>query len=160
LPYLDGNDLYNAFNFSEAWDSPNNRPISNTPIRLLQCPEGNASGSETNYLAVVGPGTAFPGVGTVTQANILDGPANTIVLVEVASANVHWAQPGDLDVSAMSLKINDPKRLGISTVGKRGAAVAFADGRVVHLQESLSPQTLKALLTISGGEKIDVNDLE
>lgn len=159
LPYLDQQDLYVAFNLSEPWDSPNNLPISDASLRIFACPEGDSSPRETSYLAVIGPGTAFPGVGTVTEADLRDGASTTIVLVEVAGAKVRWAEPRDLDVSTMSLSLNDPTRLGISGFGAKGPAVAFADGSVTRLGRSLPPKTLKALLTIDGGETIDVGEL-
>ena len=60
LPYLDQVDLFDAFNLDEAWDSPHNRPLSDTRINVFTCPRNmNRSGCETNFFAVVGPGTSF-----------------------------------------------------------------------------------------------------
>jgi hypothetical protein len=60
----------------------------------------------------------------------------------------------------MSFRINDPDRAKPS-IGNRelhGAFVGMADGSVRWLPETTPPETVRAMLTIAGGEKIVLPD--
>ncbi|MBN2218391.1 MAG: DUF1559 domain-containing protein, partial [Pirellulales bacterium] len=111
LPYLDHDYLYQQFNLDEPWDSPANRAVSQATISLFQCPSDstNQQGSnKTNYVMVVGPGCISDGPTGKRMRDIPDGLSKTIILAEVANADIHWAEPRDLDAATMSYKINDP----------------------------------------------------
>jgi hypothetical protein len=104
----------------------------------------------------------FPSDGTSRRlADVADGPENTILLVEIVAAGIHWMEPRDLDWTTMSFQLNDPNRPSISSnhpFGRgsySGPHVLTVDDRVSALPETLTPETLRALLTIAGGEKIE-----
>ncbi len=115
----------------------------------------------TNYVAIVGSGTAFPGGDkSVSLEDITDGPENTILLVEIANSDIHWSEPRDLVFDEMSFKINDPAEPSISSPHADGPNVVFVDGRSHRLSESIPPDILRGLITINGGEKISRYDLK
>jgi hypothetical protein len=157
LPYLDEQPLYAAYNFSEPWDGPNNSKLAGMMPNLYACPgNGGASKGLTSYVVIAGPGTSFPGGGTTSLADIRDDKSRTILVAESVNARIPWLQPLDLDVRTMSLRINDPKRPSLSTLHPGGSpSIGFADGWVREFDESLPPKTLKALITINGGEVIE-----
>jgi hypothetical protein len=86
--------------------------------------------------------------------DVADGLAHTLLVVEVAKSDIHWMEPRDLHFSQMSKTINAATGQGISSPHKGIASVAFADGRVRVLHDSVSAETIESLLTVRGGEKI------
>jgi prepilin-type processing-associated H-X9-DG protein len=161
LPQMEHSTLYNAFNLSEPWDSPGNSKLLGMMPHTFACPSrsdvrGGSKTSLTSYVAVTGPGTAFPDGKTVRFADFKDGTSRTLLAVEVENVDIAWTEPRDLDVRTMSLKLNDPARAGISSKHYRGANVSFADGGKKFMTEGISPRDLKAMMTIDGGEEVDV----
>jgi hypothetical protein len=158
LPFMEQYGLYNAYNFGEPWDGPNNRKLANAKPMCYACPNGHDYGRQstgTNYLAIVGPGTAFPGSRPTSLSEVRDGTSVTIMIAEVADPGVHWMEPRDLDTARMSFLINDPSRPSISSHDPRGPKFICVDGSRPVRDRALSPQTLKAMTTINGGEPVD-----
>ena len=104
-----------------------------------------------NYLAVVGPETVWPGSATTTMAAVTDGLNATISIVENQGANVHWMEPRDLSLAEMDFTVNRPH--GVSSKYD-DPAVVMLDGSIYRFRRDLSPATLRALLTIGGGEPV------
>jgi hypothetical protein len=154
-----GGRLAGGFRFDESWDSPNNRKLHQLqPYTVLHCPSHPArtGSTDTHYVAVLGPGTVFPSDGTSRRiADVTDGPGNTLIVVEVADAGIHWMEPKELDWGAMSFRLNDRSHPSLSSVHARGPHVLTVDDMVTTLPRDLSPETLRALLTITGAEKIE-----
>jgi Protein of unknown function (DUF1559) len=161
-----GGRLAGGFRFDEPWDSPNNSKLHQLqPYTVLHCPShpcgaGSAS-TETDFVAVVGPGTVFPSDGTSRRlADVTDGPENTLAVVEVVDAGIHWMEPKELDWGTMSFRLNDQTRPSVSSNHPFGGSsypgphVLTVDDMVTYLPRNLPPETLRALLTIAGGERI------
>ena len=145
LPYLDHQGLYEAYDFSEPWNGPHNSTLGDP--HCYRCVGDRASGIGTaNYLAVTGPGTAWPGAISAKLSDF-DDPSKVILVVEVVGANVHWKEPRDLDVSNLNPAINSKTTIGISSYHKGGANVLFADGHVEFLPANKLPAEVQALLT-------------
>ncbi len=157
LPFLEQKALYDQYRFDESWDGPNNRQLAGD-LKILMCPSDQRGlAGQTSYVAVVGPGTAWPGAKSVALSDIKDGTGNTILIVEVHNSGIHWMEPRDLDASQMPLAINaKPAAKGASrgiSSGHPGVAhVARADGSVRILSDDTPPATIRAMLTIAGGE--------
>ena len=157
LPFMEREELYDAYSFDEPWDGPNNKKLHNIFLRPFCCPNDsqNASGANnTNYLAVVGPGTAWPGTTSTSTKMVADGLSNTILLVEVANSGIHWLEPRDLPVAAVNAGINPTSGLGISSGHPGGVNVAWMDGHCGFLDATTPPDLLHALLTIRGQEPL------
>jgi hypothetical protein len=159
-----GGRLASGFRFDEPWDSPNNSKLHGLPADILHCPSdpATAESNGTNFVAVVGPGTIFPSDGTSRRlADVTDGPENTLIVVEVVNAGMHWMEPRELDWETMSFRLNDRTHPSVSSMhpfeGSEypGPHVLTVKGRVTNLPENLSAEMLRALLTIAGGEKIE-----
>jgi hypothetical protein len=159
LPYLDGNALYRDYRFEEPWNSPHNLDVARKlDTQLFQCPSHprTESALHTDYVVVTGAGTAFPGAQAVRLEEMTDGPANTILLVEIARSDILWTEPRDLTLDTMSFSLNDPQRPSLSSAHPFGPAVVFADGiSAYRLTRTVSPEQLRGFLTITGCEPLD-----
>ncbi len=153
-----GGRLARGFHFDEPWDSPHNSKLHGLVHSTFRCPSDPAGpgSTETNYVAVVGPGTLFPSDGTSRRpADVTDGTNKTFMLVEVADSGIHWMEPRDLDWTTMSFQIDDPARPSISSHHTLDPNAVAVDSTGYVLPRNVTPQEMKALLTIAGGEKID-----
>jgi len=155
LPFIEQQALYERYDFDEPWDSPANLALAQTVIPAFRCPsDAVASGPETNYVMIVGPGTLYDGEESTSMRNIKDGTSNTIMFVEVVGSGINWLEPRDLDIEQLSFQINAPGGQGIQSSHPGGANVAFCDGSVRFLSETIDPQTLQNLITIDDGNPV------
>ena len=81
--------------------------------------------------------------------------ANTILIVENHGAGVHWMEPRDLWFAEMDFAINSPRGLSSKYLEP---AVVMLDSSLYRFQKEVSPATLKALLTIRGGERLELDE--
>jgi prepilin-type processing-associated H-X9-DG protein len=157
LPFLEHGPLYNLYRFDEPWDGPNNKKLADTILQIYNCPSDDHGGTSTastmtNYVAIVGPETAWPESSSTAIGDIRDGTSNTLLIVEVANSGIHWMEPRDLHVVQMAPTINSKAGQGISSRHTGGAEVLFADGHVQFIIDSLSVGDLRALLTARAGD--------
>jgi hypothetical protein len=158
LPFMEQAPLYNQYNITEPWDGPNNIKLLNSMPSYLACPSRFSHPTTlTSYVAITGPGTMFPGAGSVKFADITDGLSNTLMVVEVANLKVPWMAPLDLDIRTMSLRVNDPNHPGISSKHPGGANMVLGDARTCFMRDSITPENLRALITIAGSEGISAD---
>jgi len=110
----------------------------------------------TNYVAVMGPGTAWSGAECTKLGDISDDGSKTLLLVEVANSGIHWMEPRDLHILQMAPTVNAKAGQGISSRHQGGAFVLPADihAHAEFLSDRLSAATVRGLMTINGGEKI------
>ena len=95
LPYLEANDIYNAYDYSEPWDSPKNKALLDKMPDVYRDPiHGDKKEPYTHYAAFVGPGSVFPPGGakqidpktpplagsSIGIQNITDGSSNTVIV--------------------------------------------------------------------------------
>jgi hypothetical protein len=164
LPFIDQAQLYNEYRFDEPWDGPNNCKLAGKINQYaFHCASdvpawGEPEELTANFLAVVGPGMAWQEGKCINLDDITDGHESTIMLVEAANSGVHWMEPRDLHILQKAPTINPKGGQGISSRHLGGAHAATAGGRTLFLSEKLSAATIRALLTINGGEKISEND--
>ena len=161
LPFFEQRLLYEQYDFNEPWDGPSNSRLADQVLHSFQClQEPWQMTPTTSYVAVVGPGTMWPGSEPMNLDECSDDPSNTILVVEIANSDIHWMEPRDLDISEMPLEVNPKNGRGISSLypgsrfprKPRGAQVALADGSVRFLPENTQPEELRAMLTGSGGD--------
>lgn len=155
LPQMGHKDVYDQYRFDEPWDGPHNRLLQSTVVPIFGCPGGKTvAATDTDYVVVVGPGTVFPADHCTSLSQLGDGPANTLLVVEVHHSGIHWMEPRDLDFAQMPATINSKKGQGIRSQHPGGALAAFVDGHVEFLPNDLPPEQLRARLTIAGGETV------
>ena len=137
-------ELFGQYDFSEPWDGPNNRQLLNRCPRTYALHDRNDEpGSITNYLAVVGPGTMWPG------SEPTDRPfgGQAILIVENVGADVQWTEPRDLNLDTMNFDLSAAAPDGISS-SYLPAAIALSDGSIRKLPPGkISPEELRGLLT-------------
>ena len=161
LPFIEQKPLYNAYRFDEPWDGPNNRKLADRMPQIFQMPSEPTSTCMTNIVTIVGPETAFPGSNSTRLEDFADGLDNTILLAEITRSDICWLEPRDLRVEEMSFRANDSSKPSISSARRRGPYVVFADSIHTHqLSPSLHLETLKALTTINGGEKMYMGEID
>lgn len=155
LPYLEGQALYERYNFDEPWDGPNNSKLAREIPRIYQCPDEYSRDDTpqpfTSYAVVVGPHTLWPGSEPGSLDRIPDGSAHTLLLVEVHDSAIHWMEPRDLTLDEMNPRVNGKGRLGISSVHTGGAFVMWADGHGQLLTNDLRPEILRQAIEIDDG---------
>ena len=141
------------YDFSEPWDGPNNSKLAEKMPAIFRCPSDEENKNETNYVAVVGPETAWPGSSTTKSRDISDGTSNTIMIFEVADSGINWLEPRDLTLGQAMRGFNPTDiRPAISSKHQGGVNCLFADGSVHFLTDGIKPELLRALLTANGGE--------
>src|SRR5262245_9653312 len=105
----------------------------------------------TAYAGVFGDHCVFRGANGVKMGDVVDGLSNTIMVVEASHAGIPWMKPEDVDIEKHPT-LGD--RQGFSSDHVGGVNAAMADGSVKFLSQHLNPQTLQALFTRDGNEKI------
>ena len=153
LPYLEEQELFNRYDFSQPWNSEANmRLASEMPSIYAFHGEYKPGTVTTNYLAVVGENTVWPGASPRATDEITDDLSSTILIVENAGEDVHWMEPRDLHFNSMSLAVNDPK--GVSSK-YLAPAVVMLDDSLLRLEDDLTKNVLRAFLTVNGGERLE-----
>jgi len=154
LPFIESNPYYDQYRFDEPWDGPNNRKLHQVEISCYRCPTEDAGvpATTTSYLAVVGPGTAWPVPGQTRIRDFLDGTSNSILIVEVVDSGIHWVEPRDLELQDLQLGINPKSGRGVSSRHIGGACVLLADASVRFVPSDAAPAILRTLATIADGK--------
>ena len=167
LPHLDEHSLWiqslwNQYDYSVPWDGPRNSKL----LLASFCPgiysclsDPDRASPTTNYVAVTGPGTAWPDGGGVRLEDIRDGASNTIIAVEVINSGIHWMEPRDLTLSDLAQGSRSDSRPRFSSAHAEPLAL-FADGSVRPIARDVPPEVLVGMATIDGGEPIDAEELE
>lgn len=167
LPDLGEAAVYARYRFDEPWNSPKNMALANQMPRLYRCPsDPSANRSLTSYAMVDGPHAISNGPLARQMSEIKDGASNTIMVAENVNAEFNWLEPRDLNANDMTFRVNafrdSPREAGtaISSRHPGCANVLFCDGTVRLIAETMDEKTLKALLTIDGGEAIAARDMD
>ena len=152
LPYVENSPMYHSYRMNEPWNSPGNLAITARMPDFYDCPsnsQGRETG-ETHYLALDGPGSALNSREPVRVEDLVDGPSQTLMVVEARHSGVHWTKPRDIDIRQPHSAAPD----GLSSFHFGGFQAALADGTVRFIPENIDPQNLKAWMTINGGETV------
>ena len=164
LPYLDRQDLYDKYDFDEAWNGPNNSLLADQIGDLYRCPcEGETADQwldeetgflDTSYMMIVGPQTITDGPSAMSLADVTDVPFDTFLVVETAGSRIHWMDPRDLAEEALDRESNDSSQPMIWGEHSAGAHAVMCNGSVRIIADSTELDQLKAMSTISGGEAV------
>ncbi|QDU53888.1 DUF1559 family PulG-like putative transporter [Aeoliella mucimassa] len=169
LPYLDQQTLYSQLHLDEPWNSPHNAKVfSNTDMSLFQSARvhnNKLQPHETNYVAVVGEGTAWPMEGTISLSEVVTNKeCSPVNVIEVGNLGIHWAEPRDVTLEqAIDLLTGnvtnqvefERKVQGYFVTTKYAISnrvVSNVDGRTKVLYPMANRDDARALLTIAGGE--------
>jgi hypothetical protein len=155
LPYIDQQALYDEFKLDEAWDSPHNKKLIAKMPAVYSSPAAKADIKEgfTHFQVFTGPDTVFNGNKKMSIVGITDGTSNTIMAIE-AKDPVIWTKPADL-----KLPEEKDKMPAVGGLFKNGFNVLNCDGSVMFFRPDPPPDLLRALVTPSGGEIVDLDKL-
>lgn len=150
LPFIGRDDLYRAYRKDQPWDSEANLQVMKQMPQVFAT-AGAQPGSEfkTGIRGIGGPKGVFggPNKDGTQLSDIVDGTSNTMAVVEV-DALVEWTRPDDFAPTPADL-IKHGRHAG-------GFLAAFADGSVHLIADSIDPTVVQGLLTINGGEVVDL----
>lgn len=149
LPFLEQQELYNQFHLDEPWDSPHNiELVSKMPP--LYAAEGVENG-KTTFQTLLAPDSAFGRPGKpITFPMITDGTSNTVWITEVDPSDaVIWTQPSDYEVTLKSAYEKLFQK-------RDSVPFGFIDGSVRRIPKTVSFETFQKVLTISGGEVVEL----
>lgn len=143
LPHLgdEAAALYKEFKLDEPWDSPANRKLldrmpaalSTSPFKSTYRPRPNSG-----YRVYTAKGSVFEGPGGCSKTDITDELANTILAVRHRD-EAPWTKPSALTFDNLEVVPH---------------AAIFADSTTRPLCCDEAPDTIKALVTRSGGERV------
>ena len=146
LPELGQRALYDRFNLNEPWDGPHNKSLLKDMPALFSCPgRTNAQPFTTTYRVFSGKGALFEQNQKVGIANVPDGTANTILVVEAEGA-VPWTKPDELVFDPAVVKSFQ----GAGSPHPDGFYASFADGSVRFIKEIVDPKVFRNLITPAG----------
>jgi hypothetical protein len=159
LPFLEEDALYKQFKLDEPWDSAHNKKLLAKMPAVFGLPGTKGMPENgTFYRVFTGPGTVFPTVGDKPQpglsvVRITDGTSNTFMVVEAGKA-VPWTKPDELPY--------EPRKPlpSLGGIFKEGFHVAMCDGSVRLFDRKAKEASLRAAITASGGEIVNLNELE
>ncbi|MBX9624714.1 MAG: DUF1559 domain-containing protein [Gemmataceae bacterium] len=155
LPYIEQDPLFKEYRFDEPWDGPNNRRLADPiPTGYTLDRRDRPGVTTTDYLAVVGPRTMWPGPVGRRHREITSPPESTILLAENHGLDIPWMEPRDLDFASMSFEYNHPE--GVSS-RLPNPTVAMADGSVRSL-DRWEPDDLRTMLTATDGKQVPADD--
>jgi hypothetical protein len=159
LPFIESNPLYAQLKKDEPWNSPYNAKFLRYIFPEYICPNTIREKNDfsTNYIAIIGPGTAWREDGPVKRSDLPDGGKHTVMVAEVVDSGVHWAEPRDLTVDEALEGLKTGKGLHISSAHPGCIFVLFADASVRALPSQMPISIWKKLLA---GEITDVDNIE
>ena len=109
-------------------------------------------GSDTPWLPIRHPRAGIFGYDRQTRVNELkDGTSTTMLLAETAVDNGIWSAGGSATVRGL-----DPSRQPYIGPGLQfgGLMVAFADGSVRFIKETIAPKIFEVLSRVAGNEEL------
>jgi prepilin-type processing-associated H-X9-DG protein len=179
LPYLDATEYWVLLDKSQPWDAESNEYVAGTRMMVLNCPEAPRAPLPallpTQYIGIAGLGTDAPflpkghpragifGYERQTAlADITDGAACTMIITESGRARGSWLAGGPATVRGLNTAdlpyIGPGRQFG--GIHSSGSMVAFADGSVRFVSDSIDPHVFEAFSTIAGGEKLPPNPFD
>jgi beta-lactamase regulating signal transducer with metallopeptidase domain len=152
LPYLEQQELYNAYHFDEPWDSEHNRKlIDRMPVHFRD-PHMQEDSTSSAYYMITGKGTFGDSEKGRRFKEIVDGMSRTIMLVD-AKRNFPWTKPEDIEID------EDPSKplpeLGGYLQEPWKFVVALADGSVRAIAPTVDEKVLRAYFTVNGHENAE-----
>ncbi len=152
LPFIEQKTLYDQIDLSKPWNDRANAAVFKTArIGVYACPSTELKDTQTTYVAVVGPDTAFSGSEARSFDDIADGLSNTLFVFETDHEHaVPWMEPVDAEPDRFIAFSKNPDALAHTG----GMQALIGDGSVRFISQELPTATRQALLTIADDDKV------
>jgi hypothetical protein len=149
LPYLKEHELQNAFNYDQAWDSPNNKALVKKMPAVYRLPGAKDQDDKgmTYYRVFTGPGTGFESKDGHTFRDFTDGTSCTILGVEAATAT-EWTKPDELVYVA-----NQPIR-NVGGLFQNGFWALYCDASVRHIRNAFDQKRMHMRIVRNDGDAL------
>jgi len=155
LPFMNQSELHAKYDFSQPWNSEtNSRLAKEMPATYAFTGDYDSDLVYTNYVAVLGEDTFWPGSNSRMVDELTDEPSSTIAIIENINGKVHWMEPRDLVLDTLSFELNQPNGLGSKY---EDPAVLMADFFVRKVHRRMPEKLFRALLTVNGQEPVDTS---
>ena len=153
LPYIEETPLYEDFHRDEPWDSPHNkRLLSRVPPVYIAPVNRDEPLWFTHYQAFAGRGTGFEDTQPIrVPDDFPDGTSKTLLVCEAANP-VPWSKPEDLVYEP------DKPLPQLGGLYNAGFNAAFGDGSVRLIPRRTKEETIRALVTRNGHERVELPD--
>ncbi len=154
LPYLGELALYQQFHLNEPWDSEHNKALITKMPSVYVTDKALAAKGLTQFAAPTLSGSLWSGNDKPLYFDkVTDGTSITIAIwIAPAESAVIWTKPSEPQL--------DDNNLVKQFFGDRETvAIGVLDGSVRTITSASDPATLKAAITIGGGEVFDFEDL-
>jgi prepilin-type processing-associated H-X9-DG protein len=160
LPFLEQKPLAEEYRFDEPWNGANNSKLLDQRPGVFACRSFDGGPfvpkTDTTYVAVIGPETAWPAATAIGVRDISDGTSTTALVIEVRDAGIPWLAPHDLTFEEASVQPSEEKGRRPSSNHMGGCYVLFADGRVTFINPAETNLDIwNGFLTRAGGEVIN-----
>ena len=144
LPFMEENAVFQQFDKSKAWNSPENQAISATVLKVFLDPAhpGNPSEPRSDYVFVTGKGTIFEGNKAANFAAVVDGMSNTIMMIQTAGGPKNWAEPVDWNAESGAVPPGNHPKVTLTL---------FADGSVRAINTQAMQGAVKELTQRADG---------
>lgn len=160
LPFMEQKALSDRYDFNVAWDDPRNEAVRQVQLPFYRSPRSETTPNGTNYVVVTSSGgaalggagssTAFPGPQGRRISDLIDGTANTILVIEIRNSDIQWSEPRDIDFSSLSTDPSAPNSINTAA----GILVLMGDGSARRLDPDTSLEIIQAMLTANGQERV------
>jgi hypothetical protein len=156
LPYIEQEPLFKQFHLDEPWDSAHNMTLLEKMPSVFGDPSDPAGTTATRFVVVTGPATVYAGKEAPKQRGITDGLTYTALVVQVgANKAVPWTKPDDAELDPKA-----PKSLLGKVATEETIFLVTADGAVKALKSTIPDGLFHALLTATGGERVNEQELK
>lgn len=153
-PYFGMDAYHRDYHYDEPWNSPTNSAICDFK-HPHYCHHRAANSSRfTNIVMPAGPGTI--GEKPATLNDITDPHDQTIIVMSLQRSDILWHEPRDLSIREITRAPDNPDRILIRGQPFEGGYCAFVDSSIAWLPANIKYDTLVAMLTIAGGESVDM----
>lgn len=144
LPYMEQQELYDNYRFDEAWDSEHNSEVTAKMPDVFRHSSQDEDSTDSSVFVFAGSGTMFDSEKTLDFGDIVDGTANTIMLIR-AKRESHWAKPEDLSIEgddASQLEEFEEQLMAYS----EAIVASRADGSVFKMREFDADSLMKMIV--------------
>jgi hypothetical protein len=153
-PYLESAPYYVQYRYNEPWNGPANSSTCDFKHSIYCYLCAPQSSRFAQIVMPTGPGTI--GEKPATLDDITDPHDQTILVMTLQHSDILWHEPRDLSIREITRAPHNPDRILIRGQPLKGGYCEFIDGSVTRLPADLKYDTLIAMLTIAGGEPIDM----